>query len=184
MLMPEHVIIDGNNLLFAMHAHAPIPAMGRETLVRVVERWARRGDSKVTIVFDGSVPPRGLAKQMDSTRVFVRYSGPKTADDVIIVLVQRARQPGLLRVVTSDTAIRHEAKYRRCRHTDSVAFVEEVFAAREGADPKTTPVDGAPDKPRTLSADEADEWLDMFDADDQPSPSDHDLVDGHDFMND
>ena len=39
--VPEHVIIDGNNLLFAMYEHAPVPNIGRETLVRTVERWAR-----------------------------------------------------------------------------------------------------------------------------------------------
>ena len=34
----QHVIIDGNNLLHAMHEHAPIPHVGRETLVKIIER--------------------------------------------------------------------------------------------------------------------------------------------------
>jgi len=50
--MAAHILIDGNNLLHAMHQRAPIPQVGRETMVRVIERWARSSST---------VPNRGAA---------------------------------------------------------------------------------------------------------------------------
>ena len=113
--MPQHVIIDGNNLLHAMHAHAPLPAIGRETLVKVIERWAGAREDLVTLVFDGPVPRGGLARQMSSGRIAVRFAAPATADDVIVEMIHHASQPTALVVVTGDTAIRHEARLGACR---------------------------------------------------------------------
>ncbi len=173
-LMSQHVFIDGNNLLYAMHAHAPVPSVGRETLVRIVERWARQGDDDVTIIFDGPVPHGGLSAQMSSSRITVRFSAPKTADDVIVALVHRARLPDMVRVITGDTAIRREARLRRCGHTEAVAFVRELFPP-EG---KHRPAAGiTPEKPTELSPEEAQEWVDLFDVDDADEP-----FEGHDAM--
>ena len=171
--MPQHVIIDGNNLLHAMHAHAPIPHIGRETLVRIVERWAGQGDDDVSLVFDGAVPREGLAGQMTSSRITVRFSAPATADDVIVDMIHRAKDPGKLHVVTSDKAIRHEARHRRCRHTDAVRFVKELFPPAD----KPRSARAAPgEKPGEISADEAQIWLDTFGMDDTEP------FDGHDAM--
>lgn len=164
-----HVIIDGNNLLHAMHAHAPLPAIGRETLVKVIERWAGQGEDRVTLVFDGPVPWGGLSKQMSSRRIAVRFSGPQTADDVIVDLIHRARDPASVRVVTGDTAIRHEARLRRCRHTDVVSFVRELFPQPDRKEP---PKGRMSEKPEQISAAEAEEWLDTFGLD-EGGPRDH-----------
>lgn len=160
--MSQHVIIDGNNLLHAMPAHAPLPAVGRETLVRVVERWAARSEgdvASVTLVFDGPRPQSGMARQMSSDRVSVRFSAPITADDVIVELIQKAFRPDELRVVTSDSAIRHEARLRRCRCTDAAAFARELFATPA---PSSPGVDPSAEKPSTVSESEVREWLDAF----------------------
>lgn len=177
--MPMHVIIDGNNLLHAMHAHAPIPTVGRETMVKVIERWARRGHDDVTLIFDGPVPPEGLARQMTSSRITVRFSAPQSADDLIVAQIARAEAPTRLRVVTSDTAIRREARYRRCRHTDSASFVAELFAPREGDSRHTCGTGPAQDKPGLPSSKQTDEWLAEFgyQPDDGEEP-----FDGHDAM--
>ncbi|MBI4717127.1 MAG: NYN domain-containing protein [Planctomycetes bacterium] len=156
--MPLHVVIDGNNLLFAMHEHAPLPNIGRDTLVRTVERWARQGADDVTLVFDGPEPRGGLAAQLASPRIRVRFSAPQTADDVIVSYIQRARDAGTVRVISSDSALRHEAHRRRCRHTDSAAFVAELFAR-----PGTVASPGGPDeKPGEPTTDESQEWLRAF----------------------
>ncbi len=166
--MSSNVIIDGNNLLFAMHQHAPVAHVGRETLFRVVDRWARRCDQKVTLVFDGPVPRGGLDRQMQSSRVTVRFSAPETADDVIIRMVNNAQHPTELRVVTGDSVIRHAAKYRRSAHTECVAFVAELFSAEGEAAP--TPSQPGDDKPRTPTGQETSDWLQAFDieVDDEP----------------
>jgi predicted RNA-binding protein with PIN domain len=158
--MPTHIIIDGNNLLFAMHEHAPIPAVGRETLVRVIEQWAEKGDDKVTLVFDGPVPDTGMARQMDSPRIIVKFSAPLTADDVIIKMVRETKDPGNTRIVSSDTAIATEAKYRRCAWSDSPAFVQELFG--EPGPPADTSAAATPEKPQAPSPEETNEWLKTF----------------------
>ncbi|MEK7757780.1 MAG: NYN domain-containing protein, partial [Planctomycetota bacterium] len=124
--MGEHVIIDGNNLLHAMREHAPIAAVGRETMVRLIERWSRESGSAVTLVFDGPAPRGGFSKQLSPTGLTVLFSAPATADDLIVVAIGDERDPTRLRVVTSDTAIRHAAGYRRCRCTDAVSFIGEL----------------------------------------------------------
>ncbi len=173
--MAEHVIIDGNNLIFAMRDHAPLPAVGRETLVKVVERWARRGKDTVTLVFDGAVPAGNLARQMSSSRITVCFSAPATADDIIVGMIHRARDPATVRVVTGDKAIRHEARIRRCRHIDAVAFVHELFPPPKASKgPKGPPAE----KPEEVSPDEAQEWLDLFDLDDDEPFDGHDTMQG------
>jgi len=164
--MATHVIIDGNNLLYAMHAHAPLPHVGRETLVRVIDRWARRGSDKVTLVFDGPPPRGGLSKQMTSSRVSVSFSGSATADDVIVGMVKRARHPADLRVVTSDKAVAHEARHHRSRHTSAVGFVAEMFPSK--TDPPT-PATPPQEKPRPPDAAQTQEWIDLFDVENDPS---------------
>ncbi|MCO6437169.1 MAG: NYN domain-containing protein [Phycisphaerae bacterium] len=169
--MAGHVIIDGNNLLHAMHAHAPIPLVGRETMVKVVERWARRGDDDVTLVFDGPVPRGGLSKQMASSRILVRFSSPVSADDVIVELLKKARHPASVRVVTSDGGVAHEARARRSRHTDAVVFVQELFSGEQS--PRSPEQVPEAEKPPGLTPDQRREWMEIFGfSDDEEEPFD------------
>lgn len=172
--MAEHIIIDGNNLMYALHEHAPGPAVGRETLVKVIERWAGNGKNEITLVFDGPEPRGGLSKQMTSSRIAVEFSAPVTADDVIVEMVERVKDPGRVRVVTSDRAIRHAAGLNRCRHTDARAFVDELFASPKAAH---TPSSESDPKPRVLTPQERREWLDSFGISDDEEP-----FDGHEAM--
>ncbi|RME36892.1 MAG: hypothetical protein D6788_10655 [Planctomycetota bacterium] len=135
-----HVIIDGNNLLFAIRDHAAGSLPGRETLVRIVERWAEGATSRVTLVFDGAAPPPSMQAQMESTGVEVRFSGTETADDVIVRLVEEAPDPGRVRVISSDHAVGHAARYRRCKHATCKTFLAELFrsARRAEDDPAAT----------------------------------------------
>ena len=160
--MAGHVVIDGNNLLYAMHAHAPVAAVGRETMVKIIERWAKRHGDDVTLVFDGPKPKGGLLKQMSSPRIDVRFAAPVSADDIIIDMVKRAAHPDAVCVVTDDTAIRYEAKHRRCRHTDNVSFIRELFAdEKPSAGPSRTAT--TEEKPRSQTPEDVEHWLDVFD---------------------
>ncbi len=159
--MSEHVIIDGNNLLHAMHGLAPVPSVGRDVLVKRVHQWASASNTRVTLVYDGRTPRQGVAKQMQSRWVTTVFSAPRIADDVIIDMIHNVTAAGSIRIVTSDTAIRREATYRRCRWTSSPAFVEELFAKPP---PKTA--DPPPEKPTNLSPEETQQWLDEFNVDD------------------
>lgn len=172
--MAETVLIDGNNLLYAMHEHAPVPSVGRETLVRIVERWARTGQDDVTVIFDGPTPRGGMTAQLASPRIDVQYSAPKSADDIIITQVKRAKYPSQVRVVSTDTAIQYEARLRRCRATDCVSFIQELYPpqSKKGGDSAKKPEAG-----ENLSQD-ADEWLNYFGID----KIDEEPFDGYDAM--
>ncbi len=173
--MPEHIIIDGNNLLYAMRAHAPLPAVGRETLVKILERWVQEHNAVVTLVFDGPVPAGGLAKQMTSSYMAVKFSGPATADDVIVAMIKQAEQPTMARVVSSDTAIRHAARHRRCQTTDAAAFIAELFPPQQ-ASPTPTSSTQPDEKPEIVSPNETDKWLDIFGVDDDEPFNGHDAI--------
>jgi len=164
--MGEHVIIDGNNLLHAMREHAPIAAVGRETMVRLIERWSRSSGCSVTLVFDGPAPRGGFGKQLSPDALTVRFSAPATADDLIVAAIAKEKDPTLLRVVTSDTAIRHAASYRRCRCTDAVSFIGELFRDQgrcEAPQPLTE------EKPTGDASEEAEHWKHTFGGtDDEP----------------
>ncbi len=166
--MPRLVLIDGNNLMHSMHVHAPIPHVGQETLVKIVERWARDGNDAVTIVFDGRPARRELERQLASKRIEVRFSAPATADDVIIAMIQRERDPAALAVVTDDTAIRHEARRRGCDHLNTIPFIAELFPSAPRSE-RSQPANIA-DKPEAVSNEEKKHWVDVFDdgIDDEP----------------
>ena len=172
-----HVIIDGNNLLHAMHAHAPVPYVARETMVKLIERWASRGSDDVTLVLDGATPRDGLAQQMTSSRIVVTFSSPQTADDVIARLVRKAPDPGRVRVVSGDTAMRYEARLRRCRHTDAVDFIDELFPRQGRPVPEPDIPESSSEKPEALGPEETDEWLEIFEIQDEDEP-----FDGYDGM--
>ncbi len=155
-----------------MHEHAPIPHAGRETLVKIVERWARTGTDSVTLVFDGATPRGGFAKQMSSSRIDVKFSAPETADDIIVRMVHQARQPRTIRVVSTDTAIRYEARARNCLHIDSAGFVTELFPSPKAPGGSSPAQPAGPEKPQSLTPEETDDWLDVFGIDDQDEPFD------------
>ena len=169
--MSRHIIIDGNNLLYAMHAHAPIPNVGREAMLRIIERWCVQIEDAVTLVFDGPQPQGGLARQLKSSRIHVRFSAPRTADDLIVDLIRSAPDPGRVRVVTSDGAIIHEARQARCVDTSTADFVSELFPAL----PRPEASAQAPEKPKITDEHEVDEFLRMMGAENLDVPDDREL---------
>jgi len=159
----DHVIIDGNNLLHALRESGVIASPGRETLVRHLERWAKDKPASVTVVFDGAPPPGPMARQLSSTTVSVQFSAPATADDVIAAMIARAPDPARHRVISSDNAIRHEARLRRCRDDGADAFIRELFPDPP-AQRRTSA--GTPEKPGDLSPDDQADWRRTFGGDD------------------
>lgn len=168
--MVGHVLIDGNNLLHAIRESGALPAPGRETLVRQLERWAKQRFVGVTLFFDGAPPDGPMARQLASSIIDVRFSAPLTADDVIVELIQRESDAARLRVITDDRAIAHEARLRRCRHDSAARFIGELFPSGDAA-PTTKPSqtisdsvpDGTSEWRRTFGGDE-DEPFDGYEA--------------------
>jgi predicted RNA-binding protein with PIN domain len=104
-------LIDGSNVLGAMRVDRHSETAKRH-LVKLLASFARAKRTRVTCFFDGPEPGsfgRGLGS------VSVVFSGPRTADDLI---VERARNGRGWSVVTSDAAL---AGRIRGRHVEVVS---------------------------------------------------------------
>jgi len=168
-------IIDGNNLLFAVKARAPVKPPGREGLVRRIEQWARNRPDHVIVAFDGAAPKGGLRDQLSPARLEVRFSAPQTADDLIVGLIHTCPDPGSVEVISDDKAILYEARLRGCRTRGAAEFVDLLFQPQ-----RTRPIHPPkePAKPENLSADEQAFWRREFNVsdDDERPPDDLDAM--------
>ena len=117
----QRLLVDGTNLLYSMSrsggAAPPAALIGR--LRAVVP--AQVG---IELIFDGP-PERGLRGERIAAGTSVRYGGARTADAVILALIDDVRlvdgadgTAGLL-VVTDDRDLRHGARMRGARTAGS-----------------------------------------------------------------
>lgn len=168
------VLIDGNNLLFAARQFAALRMIERDQLCRFIGRWARERDTEVRVVFDGPSPPLAVVHRMRASGVDVCFSGVRTADDVIVEILESAQASGGYTVVSSDHAIQHVARYRRAVGIDAEDFARELLVAEAPAE--ASPAVEPPEKPDSLCRDEADEWLRRFGHDPDEPPDDTELM--------
>jgi hypothetical protein len=126
------LLVDGTNLLHAMSrstgAAPPAALIGRL-------RGAIPGRIVIELVFDGPAEP-GLRGERIASGVSVRYSGARTADTVILALVDEVRKAGdatdtgALLVVTDDRDLRYEARLRGARTAGAKWLLRKVLPAR------------------------------------------------------
>jgi len=154
------VLVDGNNLLYAARQVAGFGGIDPHQLCRLLSRWGRHRRIEVAVVFDGPLPERAIILQMRASGVDVRFSGARTADDIIVEIIERARAPGRYTVVSSDHAIQHSARYRRAVAVNAEDFIRDMLSPADEDEPP--PASEPPEKPGDPSPDEADEWLRRF----------------------
>lgn len=152
------LLIDGYNLL---HATMPPSLAGLDELglCRVLAR-STFASERTTIVCDGKPKPHAPAGAFHGVRLV--YSGPdRTADDVIIDLIERDTAPRRLIVVSSDRAIQAAARRRRANAVTADEFVNMLSHSRPDASP-------GPVRPRgPLTDDQVRRWLREFGIDDE-----------------
>lgn len=139
------LIIDGTNLLHAMSrtssAAPPAALIGRL-------RGVIPAGTTIELVFDGPPEP-GLRNERIASGVSVRYSGGRTADDVIIRLIDDVRLldgsdgTATLLVVTDDRDLRHASRLRGARTAGSAWLLGRLDSRR-----LTAPSVGNPRPPR------------------------------------
>ncbi len=153
------LIIDCYNVL---HADKPMPlaGLGEASLCSLLmdSPWARGG---VTVVCDGAPKPHSPDPR-DVEPVELLFSGAgRSADDVIIGLIDVASAPRRLTVVSSDRTIRKAARRRRARDVTAEAFLEKLaHVLRQGGASGAI----APGKPSIgpLPDNHVERWLDWF----------------------
>jgi len=107
-------LIDGNNLLGSWGGPA-VAGDGRVEVLRRVAAFCRARGARATLVFDGA-PFRPELGGQELGGVSLRFPPRgKDADSVIRELLDRARRPGELTVVSSDKAVYSYARTRGAR---------------------------------------------------------------------
>src|SRR6478672_1921081 len=117
----RRLLVDGTNLLYALSktstASPPAALIGRL-------RGAIPAATTIELVFDGP-PERGLRNERIASGVIVRYSGGRTADNVILTMIEDVRLidgpdgTATLLIVTDDRDVRHGARLRGARTAGS-----------------------------------------------------------------
>jgi hypothetical protein len=144
----QRLLVDGTNLLYSLSrnggAAPPAALIGR--LRAVVP-----ANVAIELIFDGP-PERGLRGERIAAGTSVRYGGARTADAVILALIDDVRlvdgadgTAGLL-VVTDDRDLRHGARMRGAR-TARAAWL----LGRLGAGRLSSPSIGNPRPPRPVA---------------------------------
>ncbi len=162
--VPDTVIIDGNNLLHAVRVLGPTRPPGRESLLKIIERWAIEHHNVVILVFDGPRPHGAFGEQMRSERIEVLFSGARTADDCIVERLATLPNPDRVLVVSDDTAIQYEARRQRCRSVSTTIFIASLFPPDSGSVGRApSAAESVGDKPSNITQRERNEWLASFD---------------------
>ena len=113
----RRLLVDGTNLL---HALTPAPGAAPPAALIGRLRGAIPAATSIELVFDGP-PDHGLRNERIAAGLVVRYSGGRTADSVILTLIEDVRLLDgaegtvTLLVVTDDRDLRHEAMRRGAR---------------------------------------------------------------------
>jgi predicted RNA-binding protein with PIN domain len=126
-------LIDGNNLLGRIAPHELREPAGREGLVARLLAFQRVTRARIHLVFDGNpdVSPTDIVVNPKFT---IHYPGEGgSADDVIRDMIARQTDRRRFYVVSSDRAIRDEAKKKGLAPVTSEVFARELKAAiKEG----------------------------------------------------
>lgn len=144
----RRLLVDGTNLLHALSrtktASPPAALIGRL-------RGAIPAATAIELVFDGPAE-RGIRGERIASGMTVRYGGPRTADAVILALIDDVRLldgsegTATLLVVTDDRDLRHEARFRGARTAGSAWLLGRLDSRR-----LASPSVGNPRPPRPVA---------------------------------
>ena len=132
-------LIDGNNLCGAARdARLGLPRT-EEGLIRTLARFRQRRTAPLTVVFDGPKSERrGMGRAGMVGGLTVHYSGAgRTADELILEIVGRSRNPRDIVLVTSDRSLRTQARALGCRVMGCSEFAHRLADAGGSGSPET-----------------------------------------------
>jgi len=161
------LLVDGYNLLYAFQqSRWGSDRVGRTALCRLLGDWTDSRSEPVTVVFDGAKPPDLLAKQLGDPRITVLYSGLRTADHVLVELIEGSTAPRRLRVVTGDHEIRAAAVRREAVAIQPAEFCAELCRPEVA---EAGPPQGC-ERPEVAAGGDLEHWLGEFGYDPASEP--------------
>ena len=146
------LLIDGHNLIGRLPDLRLDDPDDEAKLVVRLRSYCARTRKRATVIFDQGLPG-GPSWSLSGGGVKVIFApAGRAADRILRERIRRARDPRGLTVVTSDRQVIAAAQARGTRVIRS-----EEFAGQLSAPPKHASRDNV-----HLSADEVDEWLELF----------------------
>jgi predicted RNA-binding protein with PIN domain len=153
-----HWLIDGHNLIGQLPGlHLSDPDDEQKLLEYLIRFRARTGD-KITVFFDpGGGYQSGHKLKHGSVAVQFAPSG-KTADQLIVGRLRRIKNQQAVRVVSSDRAVQTAARLAGVQTVKATDFGRRLL----GGPGSSSSSDPGSQADVSLSANEIDEWLDLF----------------------
>lgn len=153
------VLIDGHNLIGKMPNISLSDFDDEEKLIYYVRRYQARINQNVIIFFD-SGQNYNIGRKQTIGKITVIYAPvDKTADELIVNRLRKAKNPRQFLVVSSDRLIQREAKWAGAKVISSTKFAAQLNSLN-------TPLvdEGEVDLKAdvNLSAEEVNEWLNFF----------------------
>jgi hypothetical protein len=146
------ILIDGHNLIGRMPGLSLQDPDDEDRLVAELRAWRGRTGKKITVVFDpGTTYALPETRRQGGIEVVFAAHG-SSADEVILRRVRRSQDPAGLTVVTSDRSLARQVTQYGAR----------VRPAEDLAADLSSPA-AAPEKDTSLSAQELEAWLALFD---------------------
>jgi hypothetical protein len=159
----DRLLVDGTNLRYALERQAARGATPPSALIGRLRAMVP-GTIRIEVVFDGGPEP-GMRGERIASGVVVRHSGRRSADEVLLELIERdgtgagalapARTGGIL-VVTSDRALRTAIHARGARTAGTAWLLERLQRPRLAASSVGNRRPPGPDRPDERHGDETD----------------------------
>jgi uncharacterized protein len=161
-------LIDGYNLLHAIGWASPrmkkaeLEPARRRLLDWLVDSVANKtGSAKFRVVFDAMHGPSHTRSETSHRGMPVTFAYKSTADDRIEELLDEAREPKRLVVVSNDTRLHESARRVKAKGWFTPAFLDWLAKVEEQAKPVAEQT--APEKPEgPPPPDEAKRLLEVF----------------------
>ncbi|MCX8057296.1 MAG: NYN domain-containing protein [Ignavibacteria bacterium] len=147
-------LIDGNNVIRTNPDLNKVflenPEDAKNYLINKVLDYFRNKNNKATIFFDGFNFIHSFTQI--SNNVSIKHAKDKTADEVILVTIEKSKNTKNLVIVTSDLALISKAKLYKCHVITSTEFLQKIFNQKNKDE----------FKPSDLSSSEINYWLRLF----------------------
>jgi len=150
-------LIDGHNLIGQMPNLRLDDPNDEEKLLGYLRRFRARTGHRLTVIFDaGHLYQYGFKQSQGGISIQFVPSG-QIADQALVRRIRRVRNPQEMIVVTSDQAVAQVAQQVGVRVASAREFARQLLQASPTGEDDRIDVN--------LSADEVDEWLDIFSQD-------------------
>lgn len=150
----KQYLIDGNNIIHSNPNWKVIfdedKERAKNLLVQKVVNHFKDSKNKITIFFDGFNFNHSFTNV--SYNVSIKHAKNKTADETILITIEKSQNPRNLVVITTDLELQRKAKLWGCKVVSSEEFIEQLDKH------ENTNLE----KPDELSMNEMNEWLRIF----------------------